>query len=177
MDQRELPVYEALERMQIPYRRFEHRPADTMEDCRIIDEDIVAALAAELPDIRMEHCKNLFLCNRQGTEFFLLLLGGEKKFRTARISRQIDRPRLSFATPEQLLDKLGLYPGAVTPMGLLCPNAKDVNVLLDADVAKAEWVLVHPNVNTASVLLRGSDLLRFLSERGNPLQTVQVDAD
>lgn len=164
-DPRELPVYAALDALEIPYERFTHAPAMTMEDCAVFDAGRDAA-----------HCKNLFLSNRQGTQFYLLLVVGEKPFITKDISRQIGVPRLSFGTPEQLQNTLGVLPGAVTPMGLVHACAKDVHVALDRELSGWERVIVHPNVNTASIVLKTKDLLRFLATRGNTLTYVTVQA-
>jgi len=163
MDPRELPVYEALDALNIPYRRFEHDAVLTMADCDRVDEGIDAT-----------HCKNLFLCNRQGTEFFLLLIREDKIFKTKDVSSQIGRSRLSFGNAEQLMERLGLTPGAVTAMGLVNDASHEIVVLIDHDVKNAERVLVHPCVNTASILLSVKDLLKFIESRGNPVMYVTL---
>lgn len=162
-DPRELPVYAALDALCIPYERFEHGPAMTMEDCALFDAGLDAA-----------HCKNLFLTNRQGTDFYLLLLVGDKPFKTKDVSRQLGVARLSFGAPEQLERMLGLLPGAVTPMGLVNDHDHAVHVLLDRDVVSWPRVIVHPNVNTASIVLSTPDLLRFLEARGNRVTYVEI---
>lgn len=161
MDARELPAYEALDALSIPYSRYEHEAAMTMEDCDLFDEGKDAA-----------HCKNLFLANRQGTSFYLLLVVGDKQFKTKDISRQLGISRLSFATAGQLKALLGLDPGAVTPLGLVHDAEKRVHVLLDREVAAWEDIIVHPNVNTASIILKTEDLLRFIHSRGNAVTYV-----
>ena len=160
---RERPVYEALDALSIPYTRYEHGEARTME-----------ALASFDTEHHCLHCKNLFLCNRQGTVFYLLLLVGEKKFRTAEVSKQLGVSRLSFATPEQLKSLLGLTPGEVTPMSLVNEKEPKVIVLLDRDILKEERLLVHPNVCTASIELTTADLLKFLNSRGNRIEEVTL---
>lgn len=165
-DPRELPVYAALDALEIPYERFTHDPAMTMADCAVFDAGRDAA-----------HCKNLFLSNRQGTQFYLLLVVGEKPFQTKDISRQLGVSRLSFGTPEQLQKTLGVLPGAVTPMGLVHESAKDVHVALDRELSGWERMIVHPNVNTASIVLKTKDLLRFFAARGNTLTYVDVQAE
>ncbi len=159
-------VYEALHKLHIPYERFAHRPAMTMADCAVFDAEKNAA-----------HCKNLFLTNRQGTQFYLLLVVGDKPFQTGRVSRALGVSRLSFGTPEQLLQTLGLTPGSVTPMSLLNDTAHKVHVLLDRDVADWENIIVHPNVNTASIVLKTADLLRFIEYCGSPITYVDVQTE
>ncbi len=163
IDEREKPVYAALDALGISYARVEHPAAMTMADCDEIDRDMDA-----------QHCKNLFLCNRQETEFFLLLLAGEKKFRTAQVSAQIGKPRLSFSSPERLGEILGLTPGAVTPMGLINDSDRRVRVLIDRDVISCPRVVVHPNVNTASIVLETKELLRFIESFGYEITYVDI---
>ena len=163
IDPREVPVYEALDDLSIPYERIEHEDARTMEDLTAIDE------RAGVP-----HCKNLFLCDRQRTNFYLLLLSANKKFRTAEVSKQLGVARLSFAEPEYLNERLGLLPGAVTPMGLINDSERVVTVLVDEDLEREDEVLVHPNVSTASIRLPIKDLFRYLNARGNRMVRVQV---
>lgn len=165
MDSRELPVYDCLDRLGIPYERFSHAAAMTMEDCDLFDAGLGAA-----------HFKNLFLCNRQGTAFYLLLVVGDKPFQTKDMSRQLGVSRLSFGTPEQLLSVMGLTPGAVTPMGLIHESAREVTVLIDRDVLHWERAILHPNVNTASIVISMADLNKFLSAMGNRVIEVDVPA-
>ena len=106
LDPRALPALKRLEELDIPYTLYEHPAARTMEDCEGIGRDVGAA-----------HFKNLFLANRAGTAFYLVLIRADKKFHTGAVSRQLGVERLSFGTPEQLEELLGLQPGAVTPLG------------------------------------------------------------
>jgi len=165
-DPRELPALEALDALGVAYKRYEHPCALTMEDCTDIGADVGA-----------HHCKNLFLCNRQGTKFYLMLIRGDKKFRTARVSKLIGSSRLSFCSAEQLMDKMGLLPGAVTALGLLHENAKDIAVVVDEEVAAFPMVCVHPLVSTASLAISGADLMRFLQSRPNPITLVRVEEE
>lgn len=165
-DAKELRVYEVLDRLHIPYERFTHDPAKTMADYETLDAGKNAA-----------HCKNLFLTNRQGTQFYLMLVVGDKPFHSSRISRSLGVSRLCFGSPEQLQYVLGLTPGSVTPMGLINDFEHKVHVLLDRDVASWETIIVHPNINTASILLKTEDLLRFLAHCGNPVTYVDVQTE
>lgn len=161
----ELPVLTMLEKRGIPFERFEHSAAKTMADVDAFDAGLNAA-----------HCKNLFLANRQGTLFYLLIMAGTKPFRTADLSRQLNISRLQFGTPEQLMELMGLTPGSVSPMGLINDTAKRVHVLIDREVKSWPRILVHPNVNTASLILHTTDLLNFLYESGNQVTEVDLPA-
>lgn len=162
-DPKELPVYRALDELNIKYERFEHPKALTMEDCENIGKEAGAV-----------HFKNLFLCNRQATEFYMLLLRSDKKFRTAEVSKQLGVSRLSFAAPEQLFEKLGLLPGSVTPMALINDRERKVTLVVDRDILKLDKVCVHPMVSTASIALKREDLFRFIDCCGNRLVFIDV---
>ena len=146
MDAHEQTVYDTLRSLGVAYEVRRHAPAHTMTDC------LSLGLA---PDVA--YCKNLFLCNRQQTHFYLLLALPDKAFRTADVSKQLGVSRLSFA-PEWLLpDYLGLLAGAVSPFGLLFDPQARVRLLVDADLARDERVAFHPCVNTATVVLSMRD--------------------
>lgn len=147
----------------VHYERFEHAPALTMEDCEALDARIGA-----------EHFKNLFLTNRQGTDFYLLLIDANKKFKTTVVSKQLGVSRLSFATDAQLMEKLGLLPGSVTPLALAHPGARDVRVVIDRDVLSMGVVCVHPCVSTASLALAWKDVYDFILSCGNPVTFVEI---
>ncbi|HWQ58416.1 MAG TPA: prolyl-tRNA synthetase associated domain-containing protein [Clostridia bacterium] len=165
IDPRERDTLALLESRGVPYTRIEHLRALTMEDCESVGADLGA-----------RHFKNLFLVNRQGTDFYLLLIDANKKFRTAEVSKQLGVSRLSFASDAQLMDKLGLLPGSVTPMALARPGARDVTVVIDRDVLDMGLVCVHPCVSTASLALRWADVFAFIEGTGCRVAYVDVEA-
>lgn len=145
--EREMEVYRLLKRLGIPYKRLSHGPVATIEACQGLDE---------LLGIHM--CKNLFLCNTQRTAFYLLMMPGEKKFKTKELSKQIDSPRLSFAPEEFMEEYLHISPGAVSVMGLMNDKENHVKLLIDEEVLQEEFLGCHPCVNTASLRLATKDL-------------------
>ena len=145
--EREIRTYDFLDRLGIAYQRTDHERADNMEACNAID----AVLGVII-------CKNLFLCNRQGTVFYLLMMPGDKKFKTKELSAQINSARLSFATPENMLKYLDIEPGAVSIMGLMNDHDHAVNLLIDEDVLKDEYLGCHPCVCTSSLKLKTKDV-------------------
>lgn len=144
----EAAVYRFLDGHGISFVRIDHDPVRTMEDCQAVD----AVLGGVI-------CKNLFLCNQQKTVFYLLMIREEKVFKTKDISKQLGVSRLSFGPPEFMEKFLHLHPGAVSPMGLLFPEAKDVRLVLDSDLKEGEYLGCHPCVNTASIRMKMSDFL------------------
>ncbi len=148
---REDAVYEDLDRLGIAYRRVDHEAAKTMEDCEAVDKVL---------GVRM--CKNLFLCNRQATDFYLLLMPGDKPFRTKELSAQLGVSRLSFGSAEHMEACLGLLPGAVSVMGLRNDPEGRVRLLIDADLLQEAEIGCHPCVNTSSIAFSMEDLMQKL---------------
>lgn len=149
---KEIRTYDLLDELNISYQRVDHSPLPTIEACREVD-----AL------LNMEICKNLFLRNAQKTDFYLLLLPGGKKFRTAAISKQIGSARLSFAEPEFMEEFLDITPGSVSVLGLMNDKGRRVRLLIDKDVLSEEFFGCHPCINTSSLKFNTTDLLdKFL---------------
>lgn len=144
---KEIRVYDFLDGLGIDYQRVDHEAAMTMEACVAIDETLGAAI-----------CKNLLLCNRQQTEFYLLLIAGDKHFKTSELSKQIGSSRLSFAGPEYMEAFLDITPGSLSVLGLMNDKDKRVHLLIDEDVLNSEYVGCHPCINTSSLRLRTADL-------------------
>ncbi len=120
-------------------------------------------------------CKNLFLCNRQKTDFYLLMMPGDKKFKTKELSAQINSSRLSFADPEDMLKYLDIEPGAVSIMGLMNDKEKAVKLLIDEDVLTGEYIGCHPCVCTSSLKIKTSDIVdRFIPATGHDYQVVRL---
>ena len=161
---REVRVYDYLDQLHIDYQRIDHEPADNMEVCREIDKSLGARI-----------CKNLFLCNRQQTVFYLLMMPDDKPFKTKELSSQNNSSRLSFATAENMLKYLDIEPGAVSIMGLMNDHDRVVNLLVDEDVLKGEYVGCHPCVNTSSLKIRTDDLFQtYLPSTGHTMSVVKL---
>lgn len=145
--EKERRVYDFLDGLGVEYLRVDHEAAMTMEACVAVDE----ALGAPM-------CKNLMLCNRQQTAFYILLIPGEKPFKTSVLSKQIGSSRLSFADGAYMERFLDITPGSLSVLGLMNDHEKQVQLLIDEDVLKAEYIGVHPCVNTSSLRLTVADL-------------------
>ena len=146
---REVRTYDLLDSLGIEYKRTDHERTDTMEACNAVDEVLGVVI-----------CKNLFLCNRQKTAFYLLMMPGDKKFKTKELSAQINSARLSFAQPEDMLKYLDIEPGSVSIMGLMNDKDHVVQLLIDEDVLKEEYLGCHPCVNTSSLKMRVDDVIK-----------------
>ncbi len=151
-EEKEIRVYDLLDELDIPYERVDHEKAETMEACEAIDRVLQADI-----------CKNLFLCNRQKTQFYLLMILGDKKFKTKDISGQVGCARLSFAGAEEMERYLNITPGSVSVMGLMNDTENHVRLLVDSELLKSDYFGCHPCVNTSSLKMKTKDVLeRFL---------------
>ncbi|MBO5221644.1 MAG: prolyl-tRNA synthetase associated domain-containing protein [Clostridia bacterium] len=162
--EKEIRTYDLLDTLKIPYQRIDHEPAMTMEVCAEIDKVLDATI-----------CKNLFLCNRQKTDFYLLMMPGDKPFKTKDLSAQIGSSRLSFASPEDMEKYLDITPGAVSVMGLMNDREGTVRLLIDEDILKGTLVGCHPCVNTSSIRIPTEDLIKiFLPAVKHTYTTVKL---
>ena len=151
---KEIRVYDFLDSLGIAYKRVDHEAAMSMEACEEIDRTL-----SEGVEKGVAICKNLFLCNRQATDFYLLLIPGDKPFKTKYLSAQIGSSRLSFAKPEYMEQYLDITPGSVSVMGLMNDKEKKVRLLIDKDVLQDEYFACHPCINTSSLRFKTSDLM------------------
>lgn len=150
--ERELRVYDFLDELGIEYYRTDHEEANNMEACNKIDKILDTII-----------CKNLFLCNRQKTDFYLLMMPGDKPFKTKDITGQIGCSRLSFASDDFMLEFLDIKPGAVSIMGLMNDKNNRVQLLIDKPVVESETLGCHPCVSTSSLKFNTKDILeKFL---------------
>lgn len=157
-------VYDFLDKLQIPYEGVDHDIANTIEDCREIEKELQIGV-----------CKNLFLCNRQKTTFFLLMMPGDKHFETKVLSHQLGVSRLSFAESRYMEEFLDITPGSVSVLGLMNDVEEQVDLLVDADLLKEEFLGCHPCINTSSLKLRTSDILqKFVKATGHSYHIVAL---
>ena len=161
-------VYAALDALGISYERYEHPPVFHAEDA--------AKFWNPIPGVQ---CKNLFLRNKKGDRHYLVVVEIAKRVDLKDLVKLVDDDRLSFASPERLLQHLGLTPGSVSPFGLLNDATGSVRVLVDADLRGRDRLIFHPNINTASVAVSWADLETFLATRPNsvPMVSAEISRD
>ena len=145
---REERCYDLLDALGIEYFRADHDYADTIEVCHEVEK----VLGCEI-------CKNLLLTNRQMTDIYLLLMPGDKPFKTKLLSKQIGSARLSFASEEQMLRHLDITPGSLSVLGLMNDRDKAVRLLIDRDLLKEEYIGCHPCINSSTLKIRTADIL------------------
>lgn len=162
--EKELEVYDLLDELGISYERVDHEALQTIEACRKVDEILGISI-----------CKNLFLCNRQKTAYYLLLLPGYKALKTKELSKQIPTSRLSFASGEDMEEYLNVTPGSATIMGLMFDPENRVQLVIDEELLKKEWFGCHPCINTSSLKLRTEDVIgKFLQAVHHEYLTVNL---
>ena len=149
-------VYDKLEELGIEFDRVDHDHADTMEDCLKIESILGAKI-----------CKNLFLCNRQQTEFYLLMMPGDKPFKTKFLSAQLGCSRLSFADENHMRDYLSTIPGSVSALELLFDKENKVRLVIDRDLMNDEYISGHPGISTSTIRLKKEELLKYVQAVGH----------
>ena len=157
-------IYALLDERKIQYEAVEHPPVFTVEE---------AQARAKLPFAEHE-AKNLFLRDPKHRNYYLVTVPDNKTVDLKALQERLGSKRLSFASPADLAEKIGIYPGAVTPFAALNDETRTVQVALDADFDRWGWIGCHPCSNTASVHLRTSDLVKLITEHGSPFRFVEV---
>ncbi len=148
-----MDIYKFLTQLGIDYQKINHQSVSTVEEAKFINEQIDGVA-----------CKNLFL-KSSDKQFFIYMMTVEKRADLKYIAKQIGSKRLSFASDEELVELLKLIPGSVTPLGIINDN-KRVKILIDREL-RAQRLLIHPNINTATISITYDDLLLFINACGN----------
>ena len=162
--EKEIRTYDFLDDLGISYHRIDHEVAMTMEACAEIDEALQATI-----------CKNLFLCNRQETDFYLLMMPGNKKFKTKDLSAQLGVARLSFAKECYMEEFLDITPGSVSVMGLMNDREKRVRLCVDEEVLTGREIGCHPCINTSSIKFATADLVeKIIPAMGHEMTIVSL---
>lgn len=158
-------VYDLLERLDVPFERVDHDAVGTIEGCAEIEK---------LLDI--EICKNLFLRNSKGDQYYLLMLPGGKHLVTKDLAKKIGSTRLSFGTPEKMGEYLDITPGSVSVLGLMNDHENNIQLLVDNDIKKWEYFGCHPCINTSSLKIKTADLFsKILPAVGHEPVFVDID--
>lgn len=163
---KEIRCYDFLDKLGAEYYCVDHGGfhADTMQDCEEIDKVLGCLI-----------CKNLFLTNRQKTQFYLLMMPASKPFKTKDLSAQINSARLSFADSDHMEQFLDTTPGSVSILGLMNDSQKNVKLLVDSDVLCNEYIGCHPCINTTSIKIRTTDIFdKFINAVGHEKTVVEL---
>ena len=159
----ERKVLDILDGLGIAYVRHEHPPVFTVED---VDKYWTG--------LRGTHCKNLFLRNKKGNRHYLVIAPTSRAVDLRGLNHTLHEDRLSFGSPERLMKSLGLEPGSVSPFGLINDTAKEVRVVVDADLRSSSFLGFHPNTNTATLDISFADFEKFLAQSGNDVRYLKL---
>lgn len=156
-------LYKVLSDLNIPFEYHEHPAAPTVEEA-----------AKYWAGIDSTHCKNIFLRNHKGDKHYLVILEYRNTVNIHQLEKLLKQGKLTFASPQRMIKYLGLEPGSVSPFGLIHDTTKHVYVFLDSNLQKAEKLSFHPNLNTASLIVKNTDFLRFLKWTGNGYEFIDL---
>ena len=159
-------IYDALDRLNIEYKRADHSHADTMEDCKLIE----SVLGAKI-------CKNLFLCNRQQTEFYLLMMPGDKPFKTKFLSAPLQCSRLSFADEQHMKEYLDTIPGSVSALELIFDKENHIRLVVDEELLRDEYISGHPGRSTSTIRLKKEDMLKYVEGCGHKPEIITLPVE
>ncbi|HEX3028757.1 MAG TPA: prolyl-tRNA synthetase associated domain-containing protein [Clostridia bacterium] len=155
VNKEEIPVLKALDELEIPYTRVTHPPIYTVSEAKAYG------------NFEADGCKNLFFYDKHNERYYLVVMLEDKKAHSNTIRKQVKARQLVFGCEEDLMRLLGVIPGSVSPFGIVNDVKKEVTVLIDEDLPKSEKVCFHPNINTATLVLKYSDFEKFLEWSGN----------
>jgi Ala-tRNA(Pro) deacylase len=158
-----MDIYQILDELKIPFQKYEHPAVYTVAEAEKYDIQIDAGMT-----------KNLFLRNKKGDKYFLVVMEGKKRADLKELGLMLDEPKLSFASPEKMSEYLGLTPGSVSPFGLINDSGKVVKVLVDKALMTYDRLGFHPNVNTATLAINTNDFKRFLEWTGNVVNYIEM---
>ena len=156
-------LYEILASLSIEFEYHEHPPLNTIEDAKI-----------HWRDFKSGRCKNIFFRNHKGNRHYLVILEHLRQLNIHELERRLKQGKLTFASDHRLKQYLGVEPGSVSPFGLINDKEQHVHLFIDEILNESTRPAFHPNVNTASLVISKSDLIRFLNYQGNTYEFIKL---
>jgi Ala-tRNA(Pro) deacylase len=156
-------IYQKLNELNIEFNKREHAAVFTVQEAD-----------AHFKDVSGGHTKNVFLRNKNKSQYYLVVLESKKKLDLKSLAKQLGETRFSFGSPEKLQHLLSVTPGSVSPFGLMFDTEKELNVIIDQDLWNYETLHFHPNINTATLEIQSRDLRKFLDHCGHQVQTLSL---
>ncbi len=154
-------VYNILNRLAIKYDIHEHPPLDTIDIALKYWKDIDAV-----------HCKNLFFRNHKGNKHYLVIIKDTTPFSIHSLEKKLKQGKLTFGSEKRLIKYLDLLPGSVSPFGLINDTEQHVHLFLDEQLQNAKLISFHPNDNTASLVIKYDDFIKYLKYLGNSYEFI-----
>lgn len=156
-------LYKLFENLNITFDYYEHLPVPTVEEAALYWKDIEAT-----------HCKNLFFRNHKGNKHYLVILEYSHSLAIRDLEQRLKQGKLTFASPQRMMKYLGVTPGSVSPLGLINDKESHAHLFLDENLKRSKTISFHPCINTASLVIKYSDFIRFLEHTGNSYEYVRL---
>lgn len=156
-------LYELFEKLEISFDYYEHPPVPTVEEA-----------SRYWKDIKATHCKNIFFRNHKGNRHYLVILDYRHTLAIRELEQRLKQGKLTFASPERMMKYLGVTPGSVTPLGLIHDENHHVHLFLDDKLRHSKTISFHPCINTASIVIKYDDFIKFLMYNGNSWEYVKL---
>lgn len=156
-------LYELLDKLSISFNYHEHPPIATIEDAKI-----------HWKDLNSGRCKNIFFRNHKGDRHYLVILEHIRQLDIHDLEKRLKQGKLTFASDRRLKKYLGVEPGSVSPFGLINDEDHHVHLFIDEKLDEFERLSFHPNINTASLVVKKSDFIRFIHHVGNPFEFIKL---
>jgi Ala-tRNA(Pro) deacylase len=159
-------LYDLLDELNITYQYHEHPPAPTIEEA-----------VKYWKDLDSTHCKNLFFRNHKGNRHYLVILDHRQDLKIHDLEKRLKQGKLTFASAERMMKYLGVTPGSVSPLALINDPGHHVHLFVDENLKNSKTISFHPCINTASLILKYEDFLKFLSYTGNSWDYIKLYED
>lgn len=156
-------LYELLGNLSIEFEYHEHPPVATIEDAKI-----------HWKNFNSGRCKNIFFRNHKGDKHYLVILEHLRQLNIHDLEKRLKQGKLTFASDQRLRKYLGVEPGSVSPFGLINDELHHVHLFIDEKLNESDRLSFHPNLNTASLVIKKSDFLKFLHHQGNSFEFIKL---
>ena len=156
-------LYKLLGKLSIDFEYHEHPPVATIEDAKIYWKDLNSG-----------RCKNIFFRNHKGDRHFLVILEHLRQLNIHDLEKRLKQGKLTFASDQRLKKYLGVEPGSVSPFGLINDKDHHVHLFIDEKLNEFNRLSFHPNINTASLVIKKTDFIRFLNSMGNSFEFIKL---
>ena len=158
-----MTIYEILKGLEINYQEYSHEAIFTVEESKHVDELIPGF-----------HCKNLFLKDKKTNDYYLIIVGQDKKINLKELGLKLGIKRITFGLEDELMNCLNLTSGSVSPFGLINDLNKVTKVVIDSEIQNVESVNFHPNINTKTLNITPLELKKFLDWSKNYYQYLEI---
>jgi Ala-tRNA(Pro) deacylase len=156
-------LYSLLNDLSVSFEYHEHPPVATIDDAIL-----------HWKDLNCGRCKNIFFRNHKGDRHYLVILEHLRQLNIRELEQRLRQGKLTFSSDHRLLKYLGVEPGSVSPFGLINDESHHVHIFIDEKLKEYDRLAFHPNLNTASLVISRTDLIRFINHLGNSWEFIRM---